>query len=404
MSRLEFQGFGGLSLVADSSGDPADPPVLLVHGGGQSKTSWRAAAAALAEAGRYAITLDLRGHGHSAWPKDGRYDLDAFVADLHAVLGALSRRPVIVATSLGGLIALVTLGEAVTELAAGLVLVDTTPNPDPEEEKRVRAMLNHREGSERPDPRFIEIFDSTNAGERITKALSKIRIPTLVVRGTKSDLASQRAAEQLREGIEEAELVEIEGAAHLLVSERSDAFNALLLEFLERRAPRIPLRYEAGSDERTLRDALGCFATGITVVTTLDEQGKPVGLTANSFTSVSLEPPLILFCLARSSSNLRFFERAGKFGVNVLHIGQQPTSDRFARRAEDRFSSVDWEFWETGVPILRSALSSFECDTYAVHDGGDHVILIGRVKRASFEPSRDPLLYFRGKYRRLHFA
>ena len=180
--------------------------------------------------------------------------------------------------------------------------------------------------------------------------------------------------------------------------------NAALLGFLERHAPRDALYYQAGSDPRTLRDALGCFATGVTVVTTLDEAGQPVGLTANSFSSVSLDPPLILFCLARSSTNVDRFRQAEHFAINVLHIGQQPTSGVFARSQADRFQDVAWETWDTGAPILSGALASFECGTEQIVEAGDHLVIIGRVRRARFEPRRDPLLYFRGKYRRLHFS
>lgn len=183
-----------------------------------------------------------------------------------------------------------------------------------------------------------------------------------------------------------------------------EAENAALLGFLERHAPRDALYYQAGSDPRTLRDALGCFATGVTVVTTLDEAGQPVGLTANSFSSVSLDPPLILFCLARSSTNVDRFRRSEHFAINVLHIGQQPTSGVFARSQADRFQDVAWETWDTGAPILSGALASFECGTEQIVEAGDHLVIIGRVKRARFEPRRDPLLYFRGKYRRLHFS
>ena len=185
--------------------------------------------------------------------------------------------------------------------------------------------------------------------------------------------------------------------------DRTEAENALILGFLERQAPREALHYLAGSDPRTLRDALGCFATGVTVVTTRDETGQPVGLTANSFSSVSLDPPLILFCLARSSTNVESFRQAEHFAINVLHIGQQPTSGVFARSG-DRFQDVAWETWDTGAPILSGALASFECATDQIVEAGDHLVIIGRVTRARFEPRRDPLLYFRGKYRRLHFS
>jgi flavin reductase (DIM6/NTAB) family NADH-FMN oxidoreductase RutF len=142
----------------------------------------------------------------------------------------------------------------------------------------------------------------------------------------------------------------------------------------------------------------------VTVVTTLDEAGQPVGLTANSFSSVSLDPPLILFCLARSSTNVERFRQAEHFAINVLHIGQQPTSGVFARSQADRFQDVAWETWDTGAPILSGALASFECGTEQIVEAGDHLVIIGRVTRARFEPRRDPLLYFRGKYRRLHFS
>ena len=96
-------------------------------------------------------------------------------------------------------------------------------------------------------------------------------------------------------------------------------------------------------DELHFREVMARFATGVTVVTTLDEQGQPVGLTANSFSSVSLDPPLILFCLARSSSNLERFRRAEHFAINVLHIGQQPMSGVFARSSTERFDGVAWD-------------------------------------------------------------
>ncbi|KJS24588.1 MAG: flavin oxidoreductase [Hyphomonadaceae bacterium BRH_c29] len=177
-----------------------------------------------------------------------------------------------------------------------------------------------------------------------------------------------------------------------------------MLDFLERKVPRFAPEYRQGSDARTLRDALGCFATGVTVVTALDAEGQPVGLTANSFTSVSLDPPLLLVCIAKTAGSLAALEAAENFAVNVLHIGQQPTSNLFAKSGEDRFSETPWRRGHNDAPLLTGALANFECKRHALHDGGDHVILVGEVVRARFEPRRDPLLYFRGKYRRLHFA
>nr|WP_294169118.1 flavin reductase family protein [uncultured Sphingomonas sp.] len=164
-----------------------------------------------------------------------------------------------------------------------------------------------------------------------------------------------------------------------------------------------PSEYRTGSDPRTLRDALGCFATGVTVVTCLDRDGQPAGLTANSFTSVSLDPPLLLVCVAKRAASARALTGASHFAVNVLQTHQQPASIRFAAKGEDRFGATPWSPGECGPPVLRESLGVFECAVHAVHDGGDHHIVVGEVLRASFDPTLDPLLYFRGRYRRLHF-
>ena len=161
--------------------------------------------------------------------------------------------------------------------------------------------------------------------------------------------------------------------------------------------------YRSGHDPRTLRDALGCFATGVTVVTCVDAAGEPAGLTVNSFTSVSLDPPLLLVCLAKPAASAGALIEASHFAVNVLQTGQQPASITFSTRVEDRFGSTPWSCGEAGAPILKDSLGVFECERFAVYDGGDHHILVGQVVKASFDTGLDPLLYFRGRYRRLHF-
>lgn len=160
--------------------------------------------------------------------------------------------------------------------------------------------------------------------------------------------------------------------------------------------------YRSGHDPRTLRDALGCFATGVTVVTCLNDS-VPAGLTVNSFTSVSLDPPLLLVCIHKLAASADALIGAPFFAINVLQTGQQPASIRFSTRDEDRFGTTRWACGEAGAPILEESLCVFECERYAVYDGGDHHILVGQVIKASFDASLDPLLYFRGRYRRLHF-
>lgn len=161
--------------------------------------------------------------------------------------------------------------------------------------------------------------------------------------------------------------------------------------------------YRSGHDPRTLRDALGCFATGVTVVTCLMPDGSPAGLTVNSFTSVSLEPPLLLVCLHKKAASAGALVSAECFAINVLQTGQQPASIRFSTRDEDRFGTTAWACGEAGAPILEDSLCVFECRRYAAYDGGDHHILVGEVVKASFDAGLDPLLFFRGRYRRLHF-
>jgi flavin reductase (DIM6/NTAB) family NADH-FMN oxidoreductase RutF len=155
-------------------------------------------------------------------------------------------------------------------------------------------------------------------------------------------------------------------------------------------------------DSRDYRNALGNFATGVTVVTALSRDGEPLGITANSFNSVSLDPPLVLFSLDRKAYSLRSFEEAGNFAINVLRDDQEDVSRLFARTTTDRWQGLEFDTWESGAPILRDALAVFDCSTHAVHEGGDHLIFIGRVLRFAHDTEGDPLLYFRGSYGKVH--
>lgn len=407
MAKRELEGFGGLRIEADEYGSQHEPSVLLLPGGGQSRDVWLQAAKALADAGRHVITLDLRGHGGSDWASDKRYDLTAFVGDLHAILRQLSSRPVIVGASLGGWIAATAIGEGGPDLATGLILVDSPARVDAENAAHVGASLRQAAEEGRAtgfDPAFTEALDLEEVERRMSDAIGNIKLPTLFVRGSRSTISTREDIFDLAKRIPDSEVTEVDDAGHLVAVDQAETFNALLVEFLERRVPRSPPEFVAGSDPRTLRDALGCFATGITVVTATGKDGTKVGLTANSFTSVSMDPPLLLVCPARTASSMAVLHEVEHFAVNVLHIGQQNVSNTFAMSKEDRFAQTEWEVWETGAPIVSNSLASFECRKYAEYDGGDHVILVGEVTRVRFAPQRDPLLYFRGKYRRLHFA
>lgn len=148
------------------------------------------------------------------------------------------------------------------------------------------------------------------------------------------------------------------------------------------------------TDSRGYRSALGAFATGVTIVTTDSDEG-PVGITVNSFSSVSLDPPLVLWSPAKGSNRFRHFAKAQHFAIHVLHSHQRYICEGFAR-SKTAFDGLDWEVGKHGVPIIGGCLACFECDLEASHDAGDHVIQVGRVRRAAFREGA-PLLFQSGK-------
>ena len=151
--------------------------------------------------------------------------------------------------------------------------------------------------------------------------------------------------------------------------------------------------------ELELRRSLGRFATGVTVVTCLGDQG-PCGITANSFSSVSLDPPLILWNIAKVSHSLQAYLEAEHFAVNVLGENQRGLSHHFAQSDHTVFNGIDYEHSADDVPILPGTIACFECRTYAVHECGDHYIIVGEVQR--FRSNDDaPLLFFGSEYRQV---
>ncbi|NJS15452.1 MAG: alpha/beta hydrolase, partial [Sphingopyxis sp.] len=179
MSVIEFKGFAGVRLTADILGDEHDPAVLLVHGAGQTRSAWRHVAAALVESGRRVVNLDLRGHGGSERPADGRYDLEAYVEDLRAVLAQMASRPVVVAATLGGWIATAALATDAANLAAGLVLVDMPARSDADMVKQLTERLDAERG-EAPCDLDQRAFANLTAGdvrEQLLRAAPAINLP-----------------------------------------------------------------------------------------------------------------------------------------------------------------------------------------------------------------------------------
>jgi flavin reductase (DIM6/NTAB) family NADH-FMN oxidoreductase RutF len=152
-------------------------------------------------------------------------------------------------------------------------------------------------------------------------------------------------------------------------------------------------------DPRDFRNALGTFATGVTIITAVTPDGKPYGLTCNSFASVSLNPPLVLWSLGMFSNGLSVFQNASHFTVNVLGASQQDLSNRFSKSSEDKFAGVEWAPGLGKAPILANCVATFQCRAANRYYGGDHIIFLGAVEAYAYN-RQEPLLFARGGYGR----
>ena len=150
-------------------------------------------------------------------------------------------------------------------------------------------------------------------------------------------------------------------------------------------------------DGDLFKRVLGSFASGVTIVTTQDGAGGPKGMTVTAFSSVSLDPPLVLICIDRKADSLASLHETGRFAVNILGEGQDEISRRFAAKDVDRFAGVRVRPGATGLPLLEGALGVLECRVVSQHPAGDHIIFVGEVEAAAMEPAA-PLLHFRGRY------
>ena len=158
-------------------------------------------------------------------------------------------------------------------------------------------------------------------------------------------------------------------------------------------------------DPRAFRDTLGLYASGITIITGVDEEG-PIGFTCQSFYSVSTDPPLISFSVMKTSTTYPRIRHSGRFAVNVLSQAQQEVSNQFARKGTDKWAGIGWSPTRAGTPVLEDILMWLDCQIWAEHDAGDHLIVLGRVTEMSRADRHvpDPLLYFQGRYRHLRPA
>lgn len=280
MIHYRFTGSGGVTIAADVAGDSGRPAVILLHGGGQTRHSWGSARRELVRFGYHVIAMDLRGHGESDWAPDKDYSLDAFKADLLAVIATLPNPPALVGASLGGLTALVTIGESEEQVASALVLVDVVPTLEEAGKRRVlefmtgfprgfadleeaaraiEAYTSNRKRRKNPeglkknlrlrsDGRWYWHWDPDlllgkrgpgRSSPRLHDAARRVNVPTLLVRGVRSDVVTAQGARELLKLIPGAELAEVEDAGHMIAGDWNDAFNAAVETFL-RRVVRVP--------------------------------------------------------------------------------------------------------------------------------------------------------------------
>jgi pimeloyl-ACP methyl ester carboxylesterase len=271
---------GGISVAGDVGGDPSHPAVILQHGGGQTRHSWGGAMRELVSQGYHVINLDARGHGDSDWAPDGNYSLDALAGDLRAVIATLSSKPALVGASMGGACSLYTVGMSEAQIVAALILVDMVPRVNPAGAAKIAAFMRSRpdgfatldEAAEavaaynphrpRPkdssglmknlrrredgrlhwhwDPRFMRgpyRLEPPEFAGQLLEAASRVRIPTLLVRGLKSDIVSEEGVEEFRQRVQQLEVYDVGGAGHMVAGDRNDAFNQGVISFLQRHLP-----------------------------------------------------------------------------------------------------------------------------------------------------------------------
>lgn len=158
-------------------------------------------------------------------------------------------------------------------------------------------------------------------------------------------------------------------------------------------------KWTTPDDAMEFREALGCFATGITIVTGVSSEGRRFGLTASSFQAVSLSPPLVLYSVRKGAASVDLVKDSGRFCVNVLRHDHSDLAHRFAAPIPDRFAGCEWHASDLGNPILPEAIASFDCTLWTTYDGGDHEIIIGQVAAIRRHAHGEPLVRFRGEFR-----
>jgi flavin reductase (DIM6/NTAB) family NADH-FMN oxidoreductase RutF/pimeloyl-ACP methyl ester carboxylesterase len=406
----------GTAYIEAGSGEP----VILIHGVGLNADAWGPQFKSLSQTHRV-IALDMLGHGQSLRGPENA-SLDDFVKQLDALLNGLGIvKANIIGHSMGGLVAI---GFAVAHPQKTLRLGVLNSVYKRAPEKRAAVAQRAREvallgtvgnveepierwfGSAKEQPpiaadvrRWLLATDPKgyHAAYRVFASsddvfetdLRNISVPSLFATGELDINSSPEMAQAMASAVQRGKSVVLKGQRHMMNLMDQQAVTTILRDLLAEAAANI--------DPKDLRRAFGTFMTGVTVVTTKDAQGLPRGFTANSFSSVSLEPPLLLVCISKLAGSFETFTKSQNFAVNILAENQKDVSGRFASKAPDKFANLDWSPGTSGSPLIKGAVANFDCAQHQIVDAGDHIILIGRVISYSYKDA-SALGYARGGY------
>lgn len=405
---------GGTAYVEQGQGEP----LVLIHGVGLNADAWGPQIQEFAGTHRV-IAIDMLGHGESAAAPDGA-TLDDYVAQVLRLLDALNIAGANVAGhSMGGLVAL---GFALAhpERTLRVAVLNSIHERDPQCRAAVEARAAEIENSggtgdiEQPlqrwfgddhvslknmtrrwlgsvDPRgyatAYRIFATSD--RNFSGKLADLRAPALFATGSLDANSTPEMAAAMAAAAPRGKALVLEGQRHMMnLADPQGTNRALRSLFAE------PL---TAFDPRELRSAFGSFMTGVTIVTTIDENGNPRGFTANSFTSVSLDPPLLLVCIGKNAAARGTFSKAPGFAVNILSEKQKIASGIFASKRPDKFADVAWHEAGSGNPVIDGSLAWFDCARHDIVDAGDHIILLGAI-RSFAHSDANPLGYARGGY------
>lgn len=404
------------------------PTVVLIHGVGMRADVWAPQIAALA-AGYDVVAYDMLGHGGSSLPPEEPRLAD-YADQLLALLDHLGIAAAhVVGHSMGALVAL-EFALLHPKRTRSVVAVNAVYRRSAEQRAAVEARAASLEGVGAAeggsasaatlarwfgepipaalvpvaaevetclatvDPvgyartyRLFATSDDAHVGR-----LSTLAVPALFLTGSDDGNSTPAMSETMAAEAPRGRAEIIPGARHMMALVEVEAVNRAVIAFLEEVAAMPP-----AFDRTAFRRALGTFLTGVTVVATRQDDGEPRGFTANSFTSVSLDPPLVLVCIAKTAASFDTFTAAPSFSVNVLAESQKDVSGLFASKAPDKFARAHWHTELTGSPIIDGSAAWFDCRRHDVIEAGDHVILIGEV--VGFDQARrNPLGYCLGNY------